>query len=346
MFIFKHGGRQAAQVFRPASLHLNKRFASKIAIPFQPPPFPVIESCPAPTCQCRESPQGLDIDREVNLNGSMATYAQQLLICTDKDDWTSKIEDEEDAVLVRELKKNLTRGGKFVDPYHNIMITNSSFPPSERSPPPQSTSPTPPSSASAYLLPSFKYIPIIPTDPKGVEDFIRAYLLPLKLHPSYEKLSLEQKVHLLRQSELQNSFLGVRPVDDILVLICGHGGRDQRCGKMAPILRAEFEEKLRSQNVSVLDGTPGPERSNAPEDPPAARIASISHIGGHKFAGNVIVYIPPSFTRNPLAGKGIWYGRVGPEHVEGIVSETILGGRVIKENFRGGVDQDGNVLRL
>jgi hypothetical protein len=45
----------------------------------------------------------------------MASYAQQVLISTGKDDWKSKIEDEEDAVLVRQLKKFLTRGGKYVD---------------------------------------------------------------------------------------------------------------------------------------------------------------------------------------------------------------------------------------
>lgn len=45
----------------------------------------------------------------------MAAYAEQVLICTGKEDWKSRIEDEEDAVLVNQLKKNLTRGGKFVD---------------------------------------------------------------------------------------------------------------------------------------------------------------------------------------------------------------------------------------
>jgi hypothetical protein len=116
---------------------------------------------------------------------------------------------------------------------------------------------------------------------------------------------------------------------------------------MAPVLRAEFEEKLRGRGISVLKDTPH-SRSTGQQnsDAPAARIASISHIGGHKFAGNVIIYIPPNFSRNALAGKGIWYGRVGPEHVEGIVSETILGGKVIKENFRGGIDREGSILRL
>ena len=36
-----------------------------------------------------------------------------------------------------------------------------------------------------------------------------------------------------------------------------------------------------------------------------------------------------------LQGMGIWYGRVEPRHVEGIVAETVRGGRVVGELFRG-----------
>lgn len=73
-----------------------------------------------------------------------------------------------------------------------------------------------------------------------------------------------------------------------------------------------------------------------------ARIGLVSHVGGHKWAGNVIIYFPHKYRTNPvqrrqspLAGRGIWYGRVEPRHVEGIINETIKGGRVIKELFRG-----------
>lgn len=245
------------------------------------------------------------------------------------------------------------------------MVSNSSIPPSEALPDPvpktadDSTGKDadekpilhtsgPP--ASAFLLPSFKYIPRIPTDTEGVEAFIKAFVLPKKLHQTYEKLNAEQHYALLRKPELQNQFSGVRNVDEILTLICGHGGRDDRCGKMAPVLIAEFEEKLKKQNIATLKGVPS---TDSPEVDtrdanykPSARIASISHIGGHKFAGNVIVYIPPSFSSNPLAGKGIWYGRVGPEHVEGIVAQTILEGKVIRDQFRGGIDGNGEILRL
>lgn len=245
------------------------------------------------------------------------------------------------------------------------MISNSSISPSEiegvdykktpkpnasqkRDPEPALPESGPP--ASVFLLPSFQYIPSIPTDTTSVEAFIKAFLLPKKLHHSYDKLSREQQNILLRQPELQSQFIGARKVDEILILICGHGGRDDRCGKLAPILIAEFEEKLQRQNIPVIKDVPAVEADEVNTEVtgyvPKARIASISHIGGHKFAGNVIVYIPPSFSSNPLAGKGIWYGRVGPENVEGIVAKTILEGKVIKDQFRGGIGQDGEILRL
>ena len=77
----------------------------------------------------------------------------------------------------------------------------------------------------------------------------------------------------------------------------------------------------------------------------------ISHIGGHIFAGNVILYIPPSARLkggepHPLRGMGIWYGRVEPKHVEGIIAETLGEGRVVMDLFRGGVEKGKEVLRL
>ena len=118
------------------------------------------------------------------------------------------------------------------------------------------------------------------------------------------------------------------PAQDITtptVLICGHGSRDSRCGTLGPILQDAFEQELRRRN---MDGN----------------VAQISHVGGHKFAGNVIMYVPPALggeEGNPLSGAGIWYGRVGPEHVEGLVEETLVKGRVVLELLRGGVTQGG-----
>lgn len=183
-----------------------------------------------------------------------------------------------------------------------------------------------------------------------MEAFVKAFILPDILHGSHERLTKAQKNILLREPEMRKHFPGARSVSEIMVLICGHGGRDERCGKLGPVLQAEFEEKLERQNVEIIRGAPPHEVKeidySMQEYKPAARMATISHVGGHKWAGNVIVYIPPVFKTNPLAGCGIWYGRVEPHHVEGIVGKTILDGKVIKSHFRGGIKQGGEILRL
>jgi len=144
-----------------------------------------------------------------------------------------------------------------------------------------------------------------------------------------------------------------------LVLICGHGGRDLRCGLLGPILQQEFERLLRLRGLVV--GKAGREDYEVPvleakiegrkdekpdENSPKARVGLISHVGGHKFAGNVILYIPPNAKGHPWAGCGIWYGRVTPDKVEGIINETILNGKIIEDLFRGGIDQAGKMIEI
>lgn len=91
--------------------------------------------------------------------------------------------------------------------------------------------------------------------------------------------------------------------------------------------------------------------SSAIEPEKRALILKTSHVGGHKFAGNVIIYWP--------SGTSVWYGRVSPKEVRvdsdcacvilvfnqvlilqvtAVVDETVLGGRVIPELLRAGVN--------
>ena len=120
-----------------------------------------------------------------------------------------------------------------------------------------------------------------------------------------------------------------------------------RCGVMAPALEREFQRVLLSSGFETANNY-----GSTVDNPTHVNVGLISHIGGHKYAGNVIIYIPPkmkagfSIEPHPLAGKGIWYGRVEPKHVKGIVDETILGGKVVTDHFRGGIDRKGDILRL
>jgi leucyl-tRNA synthetase len=144
----------------------------------------------------------------------------------------------------------------------------------------------------------------------------------------HNALSEEQKAHLLRDESKATKIPKAEDITKPTVLICGHGGRDQRCGILGPILQTSFKQEFERRSID-------------------ADIGLISHIGGHKYAGNVIIYIPPSMTGNALKGSGVWYGRVGPEQVEGVVEETLVKGRVIAELLRGGVVQGGgNIGRM
>jgi len=81
------------------------------------PPFPITPLCPSPTCACALTPSDLDIDREGTLSGTVPAYAQHVLISTGREDWASRITDDDDphAALTRVLKGELGVGGRFHD---------------------------------------------------------------------------------------------------------------------------------------------------------------------------------------------------------------------------------------
>ena len=203
-------------------------------------------------------------------------------------------------------------------PFNNIMLTMSSLPASQTA-----------ETTTALLFPSFQRLPAIPHTPSGFSALASAYLKAPTLHAMHASLSTAQKALLTRDESAASSIPAPEPITRITVLICGHGGRDERCGIMGPLLRSSFTDEFERRGVD-------------------ADVGLISHIGGHKFAGNVILYVPPGLalggSANALAGCGVWYGRVGPEHVEGVVEETVVKGRVIEELFRGGITKDGGML--
>lgn len=205
-------------------------------------------------------------------------------------------------------------------PEHTVSVTNSSFEAAA-----SSSSSTERHTASALVFPSFRRIDHIPDDATGHRHFVETIL----------------------QSRPGTYSLTSAPVACPVVLICSHGARDERCGILGPLLHAEFTTQLNhaglldmSTSVASKDVSGLKERVE-----PGASVGMVSHIGGHKWAGNVIVYVPPKWPAwdkklerqgsSELGGKGIWYGRVEPKHVEGIIKETILGGRVVEELCRG-----------
>ena len=189
-----------------------------------------------------------------------------------------------------------------------------------------------------HVFPQNVYVSRIEDKVMGHDAFVEQFIGP-------KRLTREGDSVLGKKTGLEQT-----PMTSPTILICGHNSRDSRCGILGPLLRAEFESHFgRRKQAGGSLGRQASDRAFGPQDDfRNAQVALVSHIGGHAFAGNVIVYLSPgSLLRNgqvsPLAGMGIWYGRVEPRHVWGIM-ETIERGEVIEELLRGihkPADMDG-----
>jgi hypothetical protein len=126
-----------------------------------------------------------------------------------------------------------------------------------------------------------------------------------------------------------------------VILLCSQRTRDARCGQSAPLLRREFERHLRPLGLyrDMDDRRPG-----------GVGIYFISHVGGHKYSANVIVYRRRDFDwykrdaegEDEGAAQGIWLARVRPEECENIIRYTVLQGKLLKpdQQLRAGFDRE------
>ncbi|KAI4230782.1 MAG: hypothetical protein LQ349_006037 [Xanthoria aureola] len=259
-------------------------------------------------------PSDLAIDRIKPLNNTVPYYNQHIIISTGKSDWESRIENEtEGANMAKALKEMTKRTPGLDDPTPVTMISNSSFPIRQH----QGTLDEPSSdclSGSIYLFPQFLFFPRILNTEAHHNRLVHTYLSPRQDRESATASPPE--------------FAEPQPITKPTILICSHASRDRRCGILGPLLHREFETCAQKEELNI-------------------DAAMISHVGGHAFAGNVIVYIPPNYPvelnksmggkdiTSPLAGMGIWYGRVEPKHVQGILDVTVRKGSIIGELWRG-----------
>ena len=127
-----------------------------------------------------------------------------------------------------------------------------------------------------------------------------------------------------------------------LILLCSQKTRDARCGQSAPLLRREFERHLRPLGLY---------RDLHDERPGGVGIYFISHVGGHKFSANLMIYRRAGVDSGEKVVSGeaaqcIWIARVRPEDCEGIVKFTIMQGKVVKpeRQLRGGFDRERGLV--
>ena len=110
------------------------------------------------------------------------------------------------------------------------------------------------------------------------------------------------------------------PENAVHLYICCHGARDQRCGVIGEALISTIRKYIASSPSDLASALHALD----------VQCFGTSHLGGHQFAGNMIIY-------RPGWKEGLWYGRVSPCDVDDIFRETIVGGKILGRYWRAGL---------
>ncbi|RAL12344.1 sucrase/ferredoxin-like domain-containing protein [Aspergillus homomorphus CBS 101889] len=243
-------------------------------------------------------PSKVKVETSRPLYGHIKEFHTHVLVATGKSDWTERVENEKGSLMEAfDAFSNQSKHGR-------VMISASNLQSHQEDP--DSTHGT-----TILLLPSFTFVDSVhKADVREVVDrFIDAPL-------SNQGTVLEDPA----------SRLSPRPCQyDYVVLLCSHRRRDARCGITAPLIKKELERHLRPLGLY---------RDATDERPGGVGIFLVSHVGGHKFSANVLVY-------RKEQEQMIWLARIRPEHCEGIVKYTLLQGKVVhpESQLRGGFDR-------
>lgn len=197
---------------------------------------------------------------------------------------------------------------------------------------------------SVFIFPDYKMVSHLPSD--SATELVSDHISPRLLVPQSAKPA----------SELASYILPYHAT----ILICSHKKRDKRCHITAdPIISAlshaieelgdtwhvdrrgdeahlfesyritpnDSEESIMDRKKQLIKSRDDARGSSSEEDKHIG-IFKVSHVGGHKFAAQVIIWLPN--------GKSIWYGRVTTQDCKIIVNETLKHGRVVADLLRGG----------
>ncbi|CAH1444282.1 unnamed protein product [Lactuca virosa] len=104
------------------------------------------------------------------------------------------------------------------------------------------------------------------------------------------------------------------PLRGSYIFVCAHGARDKRCGVCGPALVSRFKDEIESRG-----------------DQGKVSVRPCSHIGGHKYAGNVIIF----GSNNHGKVTGHWYGYVMPDDVPTLLEQHIEKGEIVDSLWRG-----------
>lgn len=315
-------------------------------------------------------PKKFSIDEDDKLYGEINAWQRHVIVATGKTDWVRSVEDEKESVMEAVGKHGeKLEGGKLMLSASNIPVPEWH---GEEEGPYGKDRPT-----RVLLLPAFQFIEGI--TPNLVPEVIQSVIntAPTNTQPLSTSSDKPAATNGTSSDEPPSiSSLQISPQQlpegislrscphKYLILVCSQATRDARCGQSAPLLRRELERHLRPLGLyrDLNDDRPG-----------GVGIYFISHVGGHKYSANMMVYrrseprrtVVEQMEANGAVGAGdggavggkakdvldgeaaqcIWLARIRPEDCENIVRFTVLQGKVVKpeRQLRGGFDREKGV---
>ncbi|KAF1845113.1 uncharacterized protein K460DRAFT_286185 [Cucurbitaria berberidis CBS 394.84] len=242
-------------------------------------------------------PRKFDIDETEELYGHVKGWSTHLLVATGKADWVRDVADEKGSIM-----EAVDRGS--VQPSNGkLMLSASDIPIPDHSD----------HSTTVLLLPAWQFIDdVTPANtPELITEFVNrgptnntplhapTAALPTSI-PADESSSSDPasaaSPATIPPSISTASSLKARPCPHkYLIMMCSQKTRDARCGQSAPLLKREFERLLRPLGLY---------RDLHDERPGGVGIYFISHVGGHKFSANVIIYRHSSVVEHPKEANG------------------------------------------
>ncbi|KAI8338035.1 Sucrase/ferredoxin-like-domain-containing protein [Chlamydoabsidia padenii] len=263
------------------------------------------EGCVLPCTSHDRIPGHLNIDQTRSLHNTVTHYGLHLIIFTGRSDWPGHIEDEQltGALMdcLDEKRKNhhqqdTNRSAQ--NTFHLYDITNKEQQQKQQQ---QKVLKQPRVLVTNSSLPS-RY------STKGVDILI---LPDNKIIANVTRKRIQGFVDLIfGQPAPPDIVIHPSPWNN-LILVCGHGRKDKRCGTIGPMLQQAFDQALGHYSIENQ-----------------CQVMLVSHLGGHAFAGNVVLY-----THQGL--RSIWYGRITPCHCLNIVRYSICQDHVLQEFVRG-----------
>lgn len=307
-------------------------------------------------------PRKFSIDEDDKLYGHINAWSRHLIVATGKTDWVRDVADEKDSVMEAVGQHgSKVEGGKLMLSASNIPVPQDS---AAGDGPYGKDRPT-----TALLLPMFKWLDGL--TPNNVPDLIRGVVNVASTNTT--PLAGADKTDVASDGDGATSpesamtathgalpsGLSMRDCPHrYLILLCSQATRDARCGQSAPLIRRELERQLRPLGLY---------RDLSDERPGGVGIYFISHVGGHKYSANMLIYRRAERARSVSeqmadgtgegesggragpaceAGQCIWLARVRPEDCENIVRFTLLQGKIVKpeRQLRGGFDREKGLV--